>query len=82
MGYVALDRVVRDEGYEPPYCVHGYTWCVNCRHQVYLGVATYKAVTRDKHAPICLDCVNQYATIEDRTGKVYEDHLRANGPHD
>lgn len=79
MPYIALDRDVLD--FEPTYCVHGHTWCVNCKHKVLLGSESVQAVRDRGHLPICLDCAIRYAKVEHRTGHI-EDHQVANGPHD
>jgi hypothetical protein len=76
---VVLDRV--REGYTPPYCVHGHTWCIACESKVALGTETYRAVSAGGAAPMCLECAALYITPATPTLGRLRDHRCADGPH-
>lgn len=77
--YIVLDRV--KDGVTPPYCVHGYSECMQCRQPVWLGHATEGVVSRGEAYPICLDCARtDFPKSSQPTTRVH-DHLRKDGPH-
>jgi hypothetical protein len=75
---VVLDRTV--PGWQPEYCVHGFTMCVICEHPVYLGSETVKLV-KDGTLPVCKECAEAAPPDVKRLGHA-SDHLRKDGPHD
>lgn len=78
---VVVDRI--RAGQTPPYCIHGETWCVTCRHAVWLGTATLKVV-QEGALPLCMECAEEQteALHAAKSHHHVSDHQRADGPHE
>lgn len=77
---IVLDRI--EEGWTPPYCIHGRATCVGCDNWVYLGHTTHDVVASGSALPMCQQCAVRNVPKGAKPITHFDDHLRADGPHE